>query len=306
MDIQQLYQDYSIDYKTEGHKHCRPGWVNTECPWCVGNAGYHLGYNLQSDIYVCWRCGFHPIAPTVSKLLRISDAEAYSIVKKYGIPIPRRAKEAEVKIRAKAHRFPSGTSPLEDNHKRYLLKRGFDPEYLEKEWRLLGTGPISYLDQGDFQIDYKFRILIPFFWDGIQVSFDSRDITGKHISKYIACPGDRELIPHKSILYGKQESWNPDIGICLEGPTDVWRFGPLSFATSGIKYTPAQVRLIAKIFKRVAVCFDGGESQALLQANLLIGELRFRGVDAFRVDIKEDPGAMSQKEANYLVKQLIK
>lgn len=32
----------------------------------------------------------------------------------------------------------------------------------------------------------------------------------------------------------------------------------------------------------------------------------FRGVDAFRVEIRGDPGSMKQSEADYLVKQLIK
>ena len=120
----------------------------------------------------------------------------------------------------------------------------------------------------------------------------------------MACPGDRELIPHKNILYGKQEAWK-ETGICVEGPTDVWRFGINSFGTSGIKYTPKQVRVISSIFNRVAVCFDD-DPQAIIQANKIVAELRFRGVDAFRVDIEGDPGSMKQEDADYLVKQLMK
>jgi len=58
-------------------------------------------------------------------------------------------------------------------------------------------------------------------------------------------------------------------------------------------------------FSRVAVCFDGGEVQAKEQANKLVADLKFRGVDAWRVDIEGDPGDMAQEEANYLVKQLM-
>jgi len=300
MDIIQLYQDYSVDFRTEGHKHCRPGWVNTPCPHCTGNAGYHLGYNLQSNFYFCWRCGYHHITPTIAILIHTSEAEARVVIKRYGLFVAKRIKEPVVKIRAKAHRMPSGTMPLQTNHKRYLERRGFDPEYLEREWNLVGTGPISKLDN----LDYKHRIIIPFIWDGKQVSFDSRDITNKHMAKYMACPKDRELIPHKSILYGKQEAWK-ETGICVEGPTDVFRCGIHSFATSGIKYTIQQVRTISKNFKRVAVCFDD-DPQAINQANKLVAELKFRGVDAFRVDIEGDPGSMKQEDADYLVKQLMK
>lgn len=303
MDVKSLYSDFSIEYRTEGHKHSRPGWVNCECPWCSGDAGHsglHLGYNLRSNFYTCWRCGSKPVIPTLVKLLKTNEKEVRKILKNYDCIAPIGA-DKEIEQNQLEHKFPSGIMPLQKNHRKYLEGRNFDPDKLEQEWGLLGTGPISLLDK----IDYRFRIIIPFIWDEQQVSFDSRDITGQHPSKYMACPKSRELIPHKEILYGKQSKWGRT-GIILEGPTDVWRFGTCAAATSGIKYTPKQVRLIAKTFSRVAVCFDGGESQAINQANLLVGELKFRGVDAFRVDIEGDPGSMEQSEADYLVKQLLK
>ena len=299
MDIQRLYSDYHVDYKTEGHRHCREGWVQTPCPHCTGNPGYHLGYNLEGNFYACWRCGFHPIAYTISKLIKLPIKETYDIIKQYGLLFTK-TKEPIIKIRIKAHKLPSNTSPLAKNHKQYLERRGFDVDKLEKTFNLLGTGPISKLDG----IDYKHRIIMPFIWKGQQVSFDSRDITGKDPGRYRACPKDRELISHKEIIYGREEFWT-NTGICVEGVTDVFRFGVASFATSGIKYTPHQVVAIKKIFKRVAVCFDD-DPQAITQAKKLVSELRVRGVDAFRVDIEGDPGSMKQEDADYLVKQLIK
>ncbi|MFA5934945.1 MAG: hypothetical protein WC827_03620 [Candidatus Paceibacterota bacterium] len=299
MNLEQLYQDFSIDYRTEGHKHTRPGWINCECPWCTGNPGFHLGFNISSEHFVCWRCGAKYTIPTIAKLLKVREQEAYKVIKRYGLLIsPPRKESPSERLQ---FTLPSGVEAMKGNHRKYLEGRNFDPDYLEHEWGLLGTGPVSLLDK----IDYRFRIVIPFKWDGVQVSFDSRDITGKHPSKYMACPKNRELIPHKEILYGKQSEWK-STGIIVEGPSDVWRFGPKSAATSGIKYTPKQVRLIARTFKRAAICFDGGESQAIIQANALVGDLRFRGCDAFRVDIEGDPGSMNQEEANYLVKQLLK
>ena len=47
------------------------------------------------------------------------------------------------------------------------------------------------------------------------------------------------------------------------------------------------------------------DPQAKLQATKIVAELRFRGVDAFKVDIEGDPGSMKQEDADYLVKQLI-
>jgi hypothetical protein len=301
MDIIQLYQDFGVSYATEGFKYCRPGWVNTECPFCTGNPGPHLGFEISSNHYNCWRCGWHPTIITLSKLINISESETKNILKKYGSLITINTKNSIVKIKPKSLKVPTGIIPLQKNHKQYLESRCFDWQYLEKTFKIKGTGPVSKLNG----IDYKHRIFIPFYWNDKLVSFDSRDITGKHISKYMACPKDYEIIEHKHILYGIQSAWK-ETGIGVEGPTDVWRLGPLSCAISGIKYRNEQVRVIAKTFKRFAVCFDGNETQAKIQANLLVADLKFRGVDAWRVDIDGDPGDMYQLEADYLVKQLIK
>jgi hypothetical protein len=301
MDIIRLYQDFSIPYATEGHKHCRPGWVNIECPLCTGeHPGLHLGFNLQTNHYVCWRCGWKPVSKVISTLLHMPENAVRSIILQYGGIAVRRTTEPTVKIRLKAHRLPSNTIPLQANHKRYLEKRGFDPDRLEREWQLVGTGPVSTLDN----INFKHRIIAPIIWDGVEVSFQGRDITNKSQLKYITCPKDRELMFHKNILYGKQESWGKTI-IIVEGITDVWRFGQDAACTFGIKFTSTQIKKIAGTFTRAAICFDGGERQAYQQANRLVAELKFRGVDSFRVDILGDPGGMPQSDADYLVKQLI-
>jgi hypothetical protein len=300
MDIEKLYRDFSVDYATEGHRHARPGWVNTACPFCTGNPGYHLGFEQSSNHYYCWRCGWHPLVPTISKIINIADErQVRTIIKQYGLAVPRLAATPAITIRAKAHRMPSNVEPLGSNHRQYLIRRGFDPNELEKLWNLVGTGPVSRLDN----LDFKHRIILPIIWNQREVSFTSRDITNKHPLRYITCPKDRELIHHKEILYGKQEAWGKT-GICVEGPTDVWRMGLTSFCTFGIKYTPVQLRAIAKTFRRVAVLFDD-DPQAVVQANKMVADLRFRGVDAFRVPVTGDPGGMKQEDANYLVKQII-
>jgi len=298
MDIMQLYHDYGVDFVTEGHKHSRPGWVNTSCPWCTGNPGYHLGYEEEGNYYYCWRCGWHAVVPTIAKLVNLSEPKVRSMIHTYGIVVPKVEKKI-VPHSKKDFRFPSGTSTMGTIHDLYLMLRKFDPDEIKQTWNLMGTGPVAVMDR----IDFKFRIIIPIAWDGRDVSFTSRDITGKSELRYITCPKDREIINHKYILYGQQEHWG-HTGICVEGPTDTWRMGVCSFAVFGIKYTAVQLRTIAKNFKRVAVCFDD-DPQAIFQANNLVAELRFRGVDAFRVDITGDPGSMKQEEANYLVKQLL-
>lgn len=298
MDIIRLYDDYNVDYVTEGHKHARPGWVNTTCPWCTGNPGYHLGYNEDDNYYFCWRCGWHPISATLAHLIHLTEREVRIIIQQYGLRLTKRVIDPTTETNKLEFALPTGTDILTPSHRRYLIKRNFDPDKLERIWGLQSTGPASRLDG----LDYKNRIVIPYYWEGRMVSFDTRSVVtdASHGKRYKACPKEREIIPHKEILYGRQEEWK-ETGILVEGPTDVWRMGTSSFAVSGIQYTAKQVRLISRTFKRVAVVFDD-DPQAILQADKIVAELKFRGVDAFRVDINGDPGGMSQDEANYLVK----
>lgn len=301
MKTLELFRDYNIPHQTDGHKHCRPGWVNVSCPFCVGNPGLHLGFKLDGSIATCWRCGWHPVGKALAKLTGLSEPKVREIMTEYGgTPTGVQAKEVKRKVRAKAFKTPSGTTPLQARHKRYILKRGFSPSYLEREWGLLGTGPVSKLDN----INYSHRILAPIHWDGETVSFQTRDITGKHPVKYMACPEDRELIKHKHILYGRQDRWKKT-GICVEGITDVWRLGFTAFATFGIKFTNKQIRAISKHFDRVIILFDD-ENQAQQQAQTLAGELKFRGVEAIIQTIDGDPGGLDQKIANDLVKKIYK
>jgi hypothetical protein len=299
MDILELYKDYGIHAQTEGHKHCREGWVNTECPFCTGNPGLHLGATLDGSRFSCWRCGGKHPNEALSKLLGANKAELYKIINQYGGKSRARSQDDKIKVGMKGFKFPDGTMNLMPMHEKYLIKRNFDPDRLSRQWRLKGTGPFGQLDN----IDYAYRIIIPIEWDQKIVSFQGRDIKGKSKLRYLACPKKREIVEHQTILYGKQKEWT-DTGICVEGVTDVWRFGPKSFATFGIDYTKAQFNLIAKLFKRVIIIFDD-DPQAIVQANKLRLELQIRGVEAIVETIIGDPASMKQDDANHLVKSIL-
>jgi DNA primase len=164
----------------------------------------------------------------------------------------------------------------------------------------MSTGPISALDGKS----YKHRIIIPIHWNGELVSFQGRDSTDRHRIKYKACSQDREVVQHQTILYGDESGWD-DVGICVEGATDVWRFGKQAFGTFGIEFTKQQIREIAKRFKMVAIVYDD-DPQAIKQAYKLIRELEFRDVIAWRIPIVGDPGSMSQEEADEFVQNILK
>ncbi len=300
MSIEQLLIDYHIPYQKEGHKHCRPGWANMPCPFCSGNPGLHLGVELETVWFTCWRCGYHRSDEAVAKLVGVSLQEARDLLKKYRSgPFVRRSSSNQ-HVRIKPFRLPSHCAPLDQNHRRYLIRRGFDPDALERDYKLLGTGPVSELDG----ISYKYRVVAPIFWDGQEVSFQARDITGKALQRYLACPKSREEVHHKHILYGRQDKWR-STGICAEGITDVWKMGPSSFAVFGIKVTMEQVLEIDRHFKRVVILFDD-DPQAKEQAKRLAVKLTSLGKPVHIEEIEGDPGGLPIEDARKLSEELLR
>lgn len=299
MDLIQFYKDYGIFYATEGHKHCREGWVNIECPFCVGNEGMHLGYNLEEDYFVCWRCGWKSTTDVISKLLKVSKDDAKAILRRYERHIVLKDKTL-VKSKTGALSYEKIGESCTEKHKRYLKKRKYDAEYVIKEFQLRGTGPFTLLDG----LNYSHRIIVPIFWNGHEVSFVSRDITGKHSLRYITCPTKREIIEHKHILYGHPETFKRDSCIVVEGVFDVFRFGIGAVATFGIKYTQEQVKLLSTHFNKVFVVYDD-DPQAVISARKLASELRFRGVSSKVIEIEGDPGDMKQVQANAIKTQYL-
>lgn len=299
--VPRLLSDHHIPYVTEG-PHTTEGWVNIHCPFCHGPKNFHLGINTTGGGCHCWRCGAHTLSDTLSATLGIGNGPARALIVKYkgrGVSTRTRAPE---RIVAATLKLPKPNAPLAGRYRRYVAERGFDPEQLEAEWGLRQTGPVSMMDG----ISYSHRILIPIRWSGRLVSFQTRDITNTSDRKYLACPNARELIPHKTILYGDQAHWTTtDTMIVVEGVTDVWRLGHCAAATFGIEYRLEQMLQMVRHAHRFFIVYDN-EPHAQEQARRLAVQLRALAKQAVVVPPPgTDPGAMSQDDADHFVRQLI-
>ena len=291
-DAKKFFTTYGIAFITEGHKHCQRGWVQTTCPFCRGNEGWHLGYNAMRGFFHCWRCGWKTIPSVITAFTGSTFEHSKKIIKdhqSYGTSFS--YNQIYDHGQAEVCEYPVGTSTLTTKHKKYLRERKFDPDKIEKVWGVKSTGPVG---------PYKHRIIIPIRINGKLVSYQGRDTTNKSQLKYKACKMKDEAIHHKNILYGLDHT---KTGRCVvvEGVTDVWRLGPGAVCTFGIKIKTIQKVLLATKFKKVFFLFDS-EIQAQEEAEKTACFLEDLGVD---VDIFElengDPAEMSQEQAQELM-----
>lgn len=296
LDIVKFYQDFKIPYSDRGSK-ITSGWIGVHCVFCDGG-DYRLGFHLKSGAVSCWSCGKHSHTALIKALLNCSVSKAIEIKKEYETNI-RHYNEEESETLPTPHAtvcsWPTGSGRLSPRAKEYLHGRNFDPEHLESVWNLKSTDAFG---------DYKFRIIAPIFVDGVMVSYQGRDFTGKSDLKYKACKAENEVMAHQTVCYGL-DLVKGDTCIVVEGIADVWRLGPGAICCFGIDFTMAQVNMITERFKTAYVLFDA-EEQAQKQANDLAVLLNARGVETYILELDEsDPGDMSQEEANKLMGELL-
>jgi len=298
-NITQLYRDAGIQFLTEGHKHCHPGWVHTPCPFCTGNPGWHLGYNLTDGFFCCYRCGWHSPEEVVSTLTKQPVHVAKDLLSRYQLRPSQQNTPSKAQNRPSHCSQPLGVGPLGGRHLKYLRDRLFEPERLVEEYGLTGTGPVGA---------YKHRIIIPIL-DPVtsrMISYQGRDITGRSQLRYKACPAAKEVYPHQDTLYGLNafDGGPPGPLVVVEGVTDVWRLGPRAVATFGIRWNRKQAALMMS-FSPVFVMFDWEDPQARVKATELADYLSaFTETEVVELDAP-DPASLDQDEADDLMKELL-
>jgi DNA primase len=253
IDIIQIYQQYNIKYWTEG-KNVQKGWVNIQCPFCDDKTN-HLGFELNKQYFYCWKCK-HKFNDQVFKALKIplSELNKHSIFQT----------QIREKLNEKQTFILPGKEGLNKQAKQYLIKRGYDPDYLIEKYKL------RYCDH--LSLSYNFRIVIPIFFEQKIISYTTRDYTDKQELRYISCPKEMEIIHHKHILYNIDNCKNNFIFV-FEGNFNVWKMGDNCCSTFGTSYTTQQINLL-KVYEIIIIIFDNEETaqnQAENLGNILSG-----------------------------------
>ena len=278
-------------------------WININCPFCEDD-DYHMGFNLRTNHFNCYKCGWHTQEQTVAKILQVSPGEAKRIVHEYrtGRASLRAPTEKDDKVHAKECFLPLGSGGLKSRHLHYLKGRGFkNPSALAQLYGLKGTGCVG---------DYGHRIVAPIFLKGRMVSYQARDITGKSKLPYKACAEEKEVIHHKHLLYA-EDLVPGDTVVVVEGIVDAWKLGPGAVATFGIGFSMEQVRRIARFKKRLILYDQDAKGDGQKAAKKLVSALMgFSGetARAWLADLKKgqkDPGDLPEDEARKLMKGLL-
>jgi hypothetical protein len=296
LDLERLLTIRDVEYRDAGS-----GWIQMPCPFCYkGDDKYGLGWSGTG--FNCFHCGGLPRYETIAALLKVDLTEARRLCRenraseghRKGLSAGPRAARVP-RIHAPETLLPYGTGPMADRHRAYLRGRGFNPDQLERDWGLCGTGPVG---------PFAHRIIIPVYDRGRKlVCYQGRDITDKSPMRYKSCPDTLAVTSIKDCIYGIDRV-EGDLVVITEGAAKVWRLGTPAVCTFGATVTDAQV-LLLRGFRRRVVLFDGDDT-GRAQAQALAARLSlFPGV----TEIVELPGPggpddLSSAEARELMAEL--
>lgn len=260
MTLRDILQRLGIEFAEHGESgQVSAGWVGIRCPHCAGNTGkFKCGINLRHLSVSCYTCGRHKLSDTLSRASGVSLRDVLPLL----VGLIRSDDEWEPRTQRLTGtlKFPDGTGELLPVHRKYLEKRGFDPDECERLWGLKGIGAGGR---------YQWRILLPVLRNAKPVSWQTRAI-GQHTEpRYLAASPEDESVPLKHCLGGSQHA-RQSVVVC-EGYFQAMRIGPGAVATMGVGYTEHQLLLIAQYPSR-CICFDN-EPQAQRRAHQLATDL---------------------------------
>lgn len=269
MDTAKLLDELGIVHDVD-KKHMSRNGLSVKCPFC-DDPSYHGSFHRLSLYYKCWRCKGGTGIEALRLLSQRPVSVIYDAIKNSGgsstaAVSTKRTFADEIKI-------PGGD--LMPYHRKYLERRGFDPDFLVRKYGIRGTSPFS-----DFEgLNFRNRIIIPVYdLSGRLISFQGRDITGNSPMRYKFCPLEKSLMNFKETVYAGNLALGRKV-VVVEGVFDAWKLGPGAVATYGTSMTDAQVLTLTN-WNEVVFLFDP-EPEAQRKANEYAQRLAFLGVNAY-------------------------
>lgn len=298
MNFEKLFRDYNVPYSLRINR----GWVNCNCPYCdTKSTSFNLGFNPAGNYYHCWKSKHnYPIRQVLSTLLNVSESSIDNILMDYkGVGETLSEKKTS---NVKYLELPTNTFTKAE--RKYLKNRDFDPKYLHKKYHVVGGG---------IDGDWKFRIIIPVYYQGQLLSWTGRSILSKDKLKQLDIPRYKNLSIEKSVknikeLFFNIDNCKSDAVVLTEGAFDVLRFDGNAICSMGTELTESQVNLLASRFNKIFILFDN-EPEAQKKARKFGLQLSSIGIDIEVVNAyedfgKNDMGECSREEIEIIKKEL--
>ena len=276
-----------ISYKDSG-KNIGKDWIGTNCIFC-GDEGNHLGIHIKSKMISCWKCGqTGTILSFISRELG-SFTKALALAKEH---IPRELQLEKEKEQSNVTDvlLPVNAKPgLSKYHKIYLMKRGFNPEYLEEKYMLHHVGPVGR---------FRNRIIVPVLRNFQLISYTTIDINDDSKLRYQHLDEELSIIPVKKLLYGVEFTDGHNV-VVVEGIFDFFRMGDGCVPLFGVKFTSEQVRQLAK-FAYVKIVGDGDKQGWEFNKKLSAALHPFTNVRYFDLEEDIDPDKLTKEEIEHI------
>ncbi len=315
MDIlEQLLDEYGVDFITTGQNSSK-AFVNIQCELdacCGGDYKYKRGIHRSMCYSVCWAGG------------RTDETSVYHVSQMLGIPwkvwcenMEDASEEYGVDYKEykpitdiedhEEELFMEGDA-LEQIHIDYLSGvRGFDSDWLQKEFGIRGTTFMPY-EQGKLNLGY--RIMIPIYYQGKLISYQGRSVQEDARNRYLCCPPEEELRFHKALLYNIDRATSKKV-ILVEGVFDALKLIQASgnyniVASYGTAIEPQQLQVLRERYDEVFILYDP-EEKAQQHAEEIKAYMEQFGKKAHSISLKgdADPGDLSLEVGKFVVETLL-
>jgi hypothetical protein len=324
-DWPKLLQQQGIPYIERG-ANVKRGEINIRCPFCgSADPSFHLGLNLETGWYSCWRnrAGHSGKSPLrlLMRLLHCSYQKARELAglgDDYVDPEGFTAAAARImgrdKIEGRPEQIKREFLQFDRHFVRidedrvatrrawnYLYQRGFEAEDVD---RLVDLYQLKTARDGH----YAARVILPYIENGKLVAWTGRAI-GDAVIRYKDLPRDLCIVPPKETLFNFDATLEGGkVLVIVEGPFDALKldfygreFGVRAVALSTNSITTQQVNLIHEIadrFPAIMMMMDNASSAGVVDSMRMKQELAgLDGLQSARVPFKrKDAGELSRRE----------
>lgn len=326
----------NIWYKTSG-KDVKKGNANIRCPFCIEEGRPdetgHLGIDLKTGMWGCWRSSRHRGASPVRLIMKLSGCSKEEAQRICGESPEAKGfsgglsfdeidvselfspkEEVQQSHLNKKCKFEEGIYPLVRKYSTqrfydYLARRGFYEEDLDD---IVETYRLHYALSGP----YANRVILPVYYDGVLQAYTGRAVNNSTLRYFSSKVADSvvniyDCLPGLDFL---KSSKDMETLFVVEGPLDYLKvdyYAREYRSTATCLFTKVisdiQVNLlnsVSKNFKRIVIMLDPEEFRDAFEMREKISFMRC-DTSFLTISEAEDPGALTPRQVKKICRNFL-